>query len=157
MWSRCLCKNIGCLGAKYSEIFLVTINSIAISGENKVMARLIIEDVDPLLIERLAERARKNGRSLESELKQILETSTPNQAPKPSPWEPTPEYIETLIKKAEIMAQQLASHSGIDCGEIPQFDREKTLKAIKKFQSLRNTISPGKMSIREMREEGRRF
>ena len=141
-----------------SGMYLIFLRiAIAASGENKVMAKLIIEDLDPLLIERLAERARKNGRSLQSELKQILETSTPNQALKPLPWEPTPEYIETLIKKAELMAQQLASHSGFDCGEITQFDREKTLKAIKKLQSLRNTISPGQMSIREMREEGRRF
>ena len=39
------------------------------------MAEIIVRDVDPAVVERLEERARKNGHTLEGEAKIILERS----------------------------------------------------------------------------------
>ncbi len=39
------------------------------------MAQVLIRDVSPATIEKLKKRARENGRSLQSELKQILENA----------------------------------------------------------------------------------
>ena len=39
------------------------------------MAEIIVRDIDPAVVERLKERARKNGHSLEGEAKVILERS----------------------------------------------------------------------------------
>ncbi len=41
------------------------------------MAQVLIRDVNPATIEKLKKRARENGRSLQSELKQILENAAP--------------------------------------------------------------------------------
>lgn len=39
------------------------------------MAEIIVRDIDPAVVERLRERARKNGHTLEGEAKVILEQS----------------------------------------------------------------------------------
>jgi plasmid stability protein len=39
------------------------------------MAQVLIRDLDPKLVDRLKDRARKHGRSLEAELRSILETA----------------------------------------------------------------------------------
>ncbi len=39
------------------------------------MAEIIVRDIDPAVVERLKERARKNGHTLEGEAKVILERS----------------------------------------------------------------------------------
>lgn len=116
------------------------------------MARLIIEDVDPLLIERLAERARKNGRSLQSELKQILETSDSSLNSSL-----LDQDLELVIQKAELMRQQLANHANGDITEVQAIDRKRASTLIQGFRRLRHKMSPGEVSIRDMREEGRRF
>lgn len=58
------------------------------------MAKVIIEDLDQELIERLETLAKERGRSLQAELKQILEAAAPKQS---SPEEPanakTPEEL----------------------------------------------------------------
>jgi plasmid stability protein len=41
------------------------------------MAKLLIRDLDPELIERLKSRARQHGRSLHEEVKSILEAAAP--------------------------------------------------------------------------------
>lgn len=111
------------------------------------MAKIIIEDVDPLLIERLEARAKKNGRSLQSELKQILETSNSSL---------TDDDVEMVIQKAELLRQHLACHSKADISELQPIDRQRASTLIQEFRQLRQKISPSEMSIREMREEGRR-
>mgnify|MGYP005849394473 CR=1 FL=1 len=66
--------------------------------------------------------------------------------------------MEVAIKKAELMRQQIASHTGFGSTELLQADREKALStAIARLRKLKQTISPGEMSIREMIEEGRRY
>ena len=39
------------------------------------MAQVLIRDLDPKLVDRLKDRAREHGRSLEAELRSILETA----------------------------------------------------------------------------------
>ena len=39
------------------------------------MAQVLIRDLDPKMVQRLKERARQNGRSLEAELRGILEAA----------------------------------------------------------------------------------
>jgi plasmid stability protein len=41
------------------------------------MAQVLIRDLDPVLVDRLKERARARGRSLEAELRGILEAAAP--------------------------------------------------------------------------------
>lgn len=114
------------------------------------MAQVIIEDLDPGVLEKLEAIAKENGRSLQAELKQILETAASAPRRIPDRW-------EVLKKKADLMRQQIArAKSGITEPSPP----EKQLDAaavIEGFRALRKKISFSKMSIREMREEGRRF
>jgi plasmid stability protein len=44
------------------------------------MAQVVIEDLEPVVIEKLEALARKNGRSLQAEVKYILETVVQGQA-----------------------------------------------------------------------------
>lgn len=41
------------------------------------MAQVLVRDLDPEVIERLKSRARRHGRSLQSEVKSILEAAAP--------------------------------------------------------------------------------
>lgn len=115
------------------------------------MAQILIEDLDPGLIERLEALARTHGRTLSAELKHILETAAPAPAPD------LPDNVEATIKMAEKMREQMARHAGCDPAQLPPLDRERAAAALERLKALRKTISPGGISIREMREEGRRF
>ncbi len=48
--------------------------------EGKAMTRVVIEDLEPAIIEKLEALARKHGRSLQAEVKSILETVVQAQA-----------------------------------------------------------------------------
>lgn len=116
------------------------------------MVKLIIEDVDPAAIEKLEALAKEHGRSLQEELKHILEAAVQTQTGR------LPVAIDVAIKKAELMRQQIASHAGLGSTEFLQADREQVLStAIARLRTLKQTLSPGEMSIREMIEEGRRY
>ena len=116
------------------------------------MVKVIIEDVDPAAIEKLEALALENGRSLQAELKHILEAAAQTQTGR------LPAAMEVAIKKADLMRQQIASHTGFGSAELLQPDREQVLStAIARLRKLKQTISPGEMSIREMIEEGRRY
>ncbi|MFB2917760.1 FitA-like ribbon-helix-helix domain-containing protein [Aerosakkonema funiforme] len=116
------------------------------------MAQLTIEDLDPALLEKLEALAKEHGRSLQAELKHILETATRSQTNNlADDW-------EAIRKKADLMRQQIIAHAaskGINI-EPPEKKSDPT-EVIKQFRLLRGKISAGDMSIREMREEGRRF
>lgn len=113
------------------------------------MAQVIIEDLDQAVLEKLEARALENGRSLQAELKHILQTAA--SAPPP-----IPDDLEIAIKKAEKMREQIAIHAGLDITKLKPIDRQKALMALTKLKALKK-LSLGGMSIREMREEGRRF
>lgn len=113
------------------------------------MAQVIIEDLDPGVLEKLEARALENGRSLQAELKHILETAA--SAPRR-----IADDMEITIKRAEKMREQIAIHAGLDITKLKPIDREKALMALAKLKALKK-LSLGGMSIREMREEGRRF
>jgi plasmid stability protein len=116
------------------------------------MVKVIIEDVDPAAIEKLEALALENGRSLQAELKHILETAAQTQTGR------LPAAMEVAMKKADLLTHQIASHTGFGSTELLQVDREQALStAIARLRKLRQTISPGEMSIREMMEEGRRY
>ena len=112
------------------------------------MVKVIIEDLDPAALKRLEALAKEHGRSLQAELKHILEAAAQTQTGR------LPAAMDIAIKKAELMRQQIASHSGFDSTELLQADREQALSsAIARLRKLKQTISPGEMSIREMLEE----
>ncbi|HEY9668261.1 MAG TPA: hypothetical protein V6C91_15730 [Coleofasciculaceae cyanobacterium] len=116
------------------------------------MAQVIIEDLDPIVLEILEALAKEHGRSLEAELKHILEAAAMTQT------RSFPDRMEVAIKKAELMRQQIASHAGDGSTELLPDDRKRALStAIERLRKLKQTISPGEMSIREMIEEGRRY
>jgi hypothetical protein len=95
---------------------------------------------------------RENGRSLQAELKHILEAAAQTQA------HSLPAAMEVAIKKADLMRQQIASHAGFGSTELLQTDREQALStAIARLRKLKQTISLDEIFIQEMREEGRRF
>ena len=115
------------------------------------MATITIEDISPELVERLEVLADKHGRSLQEELKQILEGA----APPPSLDDNT---IEIARKKAALIRQQIAAKW--EASSIEQKPVETKLDAaaaIAGFRALRKKVSNKGMSIREMREEGLRF
>jgi len=116
------------------------------------MVQVIIEDVDPGAIKQLEALAKEHGRSLQAELKHILEAAAQTQTDR------FPAAMEVAIKKADFMRQQIASHTGLDSTERLQVDREQALStAIARLRKLKQTMSPGEISIREMIEEGRRY
>ena len=129
------------------------------------MATITIANLSPELVERLEVLADKHGRSrsvsagesLQEELKQILEVAAPAPPTPRTEWNPTPEQIEEIVKMAEGMRQQLARRAGIDVTTLKPLDRERVATALGRLKSLGRTISSAGMSIREMREEGRRF
>lgn len=110
------------------------------------MAQFIIEDLDSEVIEKLNLLAQKNGRSLQAELKYILEKAASSSLSKD----------EIILKKAEKMRQQIAHHAGQDISELSPINREKALQKLAELKEIKKISSTG-MSIREMREEGRRF
>ena len=116
------------------------------------MVQVIIEDVDPAAIERLEALALESGRSLQAELKHILEAAVQTQTGS------LPAALEVVIKNADLMRQQIASHNGFGSTEVLEADREQALStAIARLRKLKQTISLGEMSIREMIEEGHRY
>lgn len=114
------------------------------------MAEIVIENLEPLVIERLEARARQRGRTLQAELKQILEEASQDKCS-------IGDELEILRQKAFLMSQQIVSHSCSETKEVKLGESENLSKAIAFLNTLKQTISPGEMSIREMREEGRRF
>jgi plasmid stability protein len=116
------------------------------------MVKVIIEDLDPAAIDRLEALAKEHGRSLQAELKHILEAAAQTQTGR------LPAAMEVAMKKADLLTHQIASHTGFGSTELLQADREQALSTvIEHLRKLKQTISPGEMSIREMMEEGRRY
>jgi len=104
------------------------------------MTKIVIEDLDSQVLEALEARALKHNRTLGAELKIILEEAA---------------------KKEDIgdydvisMLQQIQSKTHDRVSLKPKRDLNKVKE---EFKKLRETTSLEGLSIREMREEGRRF
>ncbi|NER32767.1 MAG: hypothetical protein F6J93_01585 [Oscillatoria sp. SIO1A7] len=115
------------------------------------MAIITIEDISPELVERLEVLADRHGRSLQEELKQILELAAPTSSLDDN-------AIEIARKKAALIRQQIAAKwEASNIEQKPVESKLDAAAAIAGFRAFRQKISNNEMSIREMREEGRRF
>jgi plasmid stability protein len=122
-----------------------------------LMNPIILEDLDPNIIEWLKSRAQKHGNSLQAEVKSILQQLTITKT------EEVKLFADDIIqRKADLMLQQIKIHSqSIDNNmtEIMESwtgNNQQELLAIKaKLKELKPGISLGNLSIREARELGR--
>ncbi|MBL7180862.1 MAG: hypothetical protein ABIK98_14565 [Pseudomonadota bacterium] len=80
------------------------------------MAQVLVRDIDPQLIETLKKRAQRNRRSLQGELKVILE-----QAAKVS----TPININDFLARARAIRQRTAGRIKTDSAILIREDRER--------------------------------
>ncbi len=76
------------------------------------MAEILVRDLDPEIVDRLKARARLHGRSLQKEIKLILEESTPVD-------------IRQAAKLMELWQGRLAGRSFADSAEQLRQDRER--------------------------------
>lgn len=76
------------------------------------MAEILVRDLDPEIVARLKTRARLHGRSLQKEIKLILEESTPVD-------------IRQAAKLMESWQERLAGRSFADSAEQLRQDRER--------------------------------
>jgi antitoxin FitA len=76
------------------------------------MAQVLIRDLDPGLVARLKERARERGRSLEAELRGILETAAPSD----------PGEARALAAR---IRRRLAGRAHTDSGALVAEDRRR--------------------------------
>ncbi len=76
------------------------------------MAEILVRDLDPEMVARLKARARLHGRSLQKEIKLILEESTPVD-------------IKQAAKLMESWQVRLAGRSFTDSAEQLRQDRER--------------------------------
>lgn len=123
------------------------------------MTKIILEDLDPIIIETLKTRAEKHGNSLQAEIKTILQQVIQAEAEKIKSSED-----EIIQQKSVLMLQQIENHARLNGKEINSFSNvaiiinEPELLEIKnKLKELKKEMSLGELSIREAREEGRRY
>jgi plasmid stability protein len=76
------------------------------------MAEILVRDLDPEIVARLKARARLHGRSLQKEIKLILEESTPVD-------------IRQAAKLMKLWQERLAGRSFADSAEPLRQDRER--------------------------------
>jgi plasmid stability protein len=121
------------------------------------MTQIILEGLDPLILECLENRAQKHGHSLQAEVKSILKQVAELEIKSHL----SPEKIIQL--KSALMLQQIEHHdqkmgrsvqSPINISE----DRKQELLRTKaKLDQLKQKISLGGLSISEAKAEGRRY
>lgn len=121
------------------------------------MVNFFVEDLDSGILERLQARALQHGRSLEAEVKAILQQVI-EKDPKLNLSK------DAIIKqKSILMLQQMESHAQkmnqqINTQEdFKQVNKQELYKIKTQLKELRKDISLGGLSIREAREEGRRY
>ncbi len=76
------------------------------------MAEILVRDLDPSLVSRLKARAKRHGRSLQKEIKLILEESTPVD-------------IQQAAALMEVWQTRLAGRSFADSADQLHQDRER--------------------------------
>ncbi|BAZ12397.1 hypothetical protein NIES4071_42280 [Calothrix sp. NIES-4071] len=116
------------------------------------MVNFVVEDLDSGIIERLQARAQQHGRSLQAEVKailqQVIETDTKSSL----------STDEIIYQKSALMLQQIKEHiqkTGKDVNTnnaLKQVNKQGLDKRKTQFKELRKEISLGDLSIREARE-----
>jgi plasmid stability protein len=76
------------------------------------MAQVLVRDLDPEVVERLAERARRNNRSLQDELRAILERASLENMPEAQ-------------RLAGLMRRRLAGRTRTDSARLQAEDRAR--------------------------------
>ncbi|WP_413175772.1 FitA-like ribbon-helix-helix domain-containing protein [Anabaena azotica] len=121
------------------------------------MNPIILDDLDPNIIEWLKSRAQKHGHSLQAEVKSILQHLTVRKT------EEVKLFAEDIIQcKADLMLQQIQIHSQSIDKNTPELmetstgnSQQELLEIKAKLKELQSGISLGNLSIREARELGR--
>lgn len=123
------------------------------------MTKIILEDLDPIIIETLKTRAEKHGNSLQAEIKTILQQVIQAEAEKIKSSEDG-----IIQQKSVLMLQQIENHARLNGKEINSFSNVATiinepelLEIKNQLKELKQEMSLGELSIREAREEGRRY
>ncbi|WP_228036808.1 FitA-like ribbon-helix-helix domain-containing protein [Cuspidothrix issatschenkoi] len=121
------------------------------------MSQIILEDLEPLIIERLHSRAQKNGRSLQAEVKAILKQVAELEISSHL------SEAEIIERKSALMLQQMERY-GQKMGKsiqpeinISSEQKQNLLRNKSQLNQLKQKISLGGLSIREAIEEGRRY
>jgi plasmid stability protein len=84
------------------------------------MAQILVENLDPIILEKLETLAKQHGRSLQEELKQILQQASEKSIHSYSAGD------MTKAREAALgIRQQLASVSHTDSAELIREDRER--------------------------------
>jgi len=121
------------------------------------MTQILLEGLDPLVIECLQSRAQKHGRSLQAEVKAILNQVAELEINHHLSSE------EIILRKSALMLQQMEHHAQTMGKSIePQINlsenqKQELLKNKDKLNQIKQRISLGGLSIREAREEGSRY
>jgi plasmid stability protein len=121
------------------------------------MNPIILDDLDPNIIQWLNSRAQKHGHSLQAEVKSILQQLTVAKTKE------VKLFADDIIqRKADLMLQQIKIHSeSIDKNMTELMEsstgnnQQKLLEIKAKLKELKPGISLGNLSIREARELGR--
>ena len=79
------------------------------------MAQVLIRDLDPEVLETLKERARRNHRSLQGELKAILEVAARGTAAS---------SVEEFLAQARLIRERTAATYQTDSAALVREDRE---------------------------------
>jgi plasmid stability protein len=77
------------------------------------MAQVLVRDLDPATVQRLKERARQHGRSLQGEVKAILEQATSTYT------------VEEALARTEEWHRRLAGRRHSDSVRLLRKDRER--------------------------------
>lgn len=77
------------------------------------MAQILVRDLEPTVVERLKERARCNGRSLQAEVAQILREAARMYTP------------EEALALSEMWHQRLAGSAFSDSADLIREDRDR--------------------------------
>lgn len=84
------------------------------------MVQVSVEDINPVILEKLEDIAKKHGRSLQAEIKYILEQAVQTEVTSTKQVD-----IAAAKEKAARMRQHLAGHIHTDSAELLREDRER--------------------------------
>jgi plasmid stability protein len=119
------------------------------------MTSITLSNLSSATLAKLKAQAQLHGRSLQEEIRHILETVVEAQTSF------SPQPVEPIQALASLMQQQLEHHAQLNSGQPAQFMDDQPLNlavALENLRVLKQTISSlGALTIREAIEEGRRF
>lgn len=121
------------------------------------MTKIVLEDLDSVIIERLKARAQKHGRSMLAEVKVILQQVTEAET------KANLSKDEIIQRKSALMLQQLERHAHkmgnrVDLPiTIPRRSEQELVKIKARLKELKQGMSLGELSILQAREEGRSY